>query len=152
MKKLLFFFSILLIITACKHKNANFVVKTNKSGSTDSTYFNVTGTDSEKVKEVKRYPNKQVEMAGEYKDNKRNGYWVAYYPDGKKWSEGNFVDGLDDGLHTVYFENGNVRYEGNYVKGKQVGIWKFYNKDGKLMKEKNYDKTDPTIATKQKSS
>jgi len=148
MKKIVFLFSILFIIAACKHKSANVVVKTDKSGSVDSTYFDVTGADSEKVKEVKCYPNKQVEMKGRYKDNKRNGHWVSYYPDGRKCSEATYVDGLDDGKHTVYYENGTVRYEGYYSKGKQVGDWKFYNTDGKLVKEKNYDKTDTASVKK----
>ncbi len=149
MKKLAFLFSILFIITACKHKSANVEVKTYANGSPkDSTYYEGEGAKKEKVKEVEYYPDKKEKVAGAYKYDKRDGPWVYYYPNGNKWSEGSFVDGLDDGKHTVYFENGTVRYEGYYNKGKKVGNWKFYNADGKLMKEKNYDNTDTTATKK----
>ncbi|MGD0712407.1 MAG: hypothetical protein ABR968_14625 [Bacteroidales bacterium] len=149
MKKLIFLFSVLFIISSCKHKDKNVEVKNYDNGSPkDSTYFEGEGPEKEKVKDVQFYPDKKEKVEGEYKNNKRNGPWVYYYPNGNKWSEGAFVDGLDDGKHTVYYENGNIRYEGFYKRGKQVGNWKFYNIDGKLTKEKNYDKTDTSAVKK----
>lgn len=149
MKKLIFLFSVLFIIASCKHNNTSVEVKTFKDGTPqDSTYYEGSGVEKEKVKEVQFYPDKKEKVKGEFKGNKRNGPWVYYYPNGNKWSEGAFVDGLDDGKHTVYFENGNIRYEGFYNRGKQVGDWKFYDENGKLVREKNYDKTDTTAAKK----
>ena len=58
MKKLVFLFSILFIITACKHKSTNVEVKTYANGlPKDSTYYEGEGINKVKVKEVQFYPD-----------------------------------------------------------------------------------------------
>lgn len=151
MKKIIFLISTLFIITSCIHKDKKVVEETYTDGSPKvEKYYRGEGADKEMVKEVKYYPNKQKQVEGEYKNDKRNGHWVYYYQNGNKWSEGSFADGLDDGKRTVYFENGNIRYIGFYDKGKKVDGWKFYDENGKLLKEINYSKnsSDSTVVNK----
>ena len=145
--RIIWFFLAILIITACNKKN-KVVDETYSDGSPKvEKYYTGEGTIRELVKEVRYYSNKQIEMEGEYKDNKRNGDWVYYYKDGKVWSEGSFVNGLDEGKRTVYYENGEKRYEGYYTKGKKTGNWKFWEENGDLVKEIDFDSAD-TITSK----
>jgi len=140
MKKLVTLLAIVVILSSC-HKTTKVIEETYSDGSPKlERYYEGEGADKEMVKEIKYYDNKQIEMEGEFKDSKRDGYWVAYYKDGTKWSEGYFKNGLDDGKRTVYYENGKKRYEGNYSKGVQAGKWKFWNESGMLEKEVDYDK------------
>jgi hypothetical protein len=90
------------------------------------------------IKETIYYPNKQVQVVGEYKNNKRNGKWVFYYTNGRIWSDGYFRDGLNDGKRLTYYENGRLRYEAYYEKGERIGKWRFYAEDGKFLKEVDY--------------
>ena len=148
MKKLICTLAVIIIVSACNNGNGKkFVEEKFSDGSPKlEKYYKDNDTSKEMTKEVRYYPNKQEQMEGEYKDSKRNGYWIYYYQNGNKWSEGYFVNGLDDGKRSVYYENGQKRYEGYYDKGKQVGIWKFWDDSGKLQKEINYDKPDSTAS------
>lgn len=140
MKQLTTLFVIIALFTSCR-KTTKVVEETYSDGSPKiERYYKGEGAEKEIIKEIKYYDNKQKEMEGEFKDSKRDGYWVAYYKNGNKWSEGYFKNGLDNGKRTVYYENGNKRYEGTYSKGVQTGKWKFWNESGMLEKEIDYDK------------
>jgi len=146
MNKIIYLFVIIIIISACNKGNGKKVIEEKYSDGSPKVekYFKDNDTTKEMVKEVRYYSNKQKQLEGEYKDNKRNGGWIYYYKNGNKWSEGSFADGHDDGKRTVYFENGQKRYEGYYNKGRQVGIWNFWDEKGKLQKVIDYDKPDTT--------
>jgi antitoxin component YwqK of YwqJK toxin-antitoxin module len=144
MKKIICLFIPLILIFAC-NKGKKVVEESYSDGSPKvEKFYKGEGANKEMVKEVRYYSNKQKQMEGEYKDNKRNGSWVYYYENGNKWSEGSFKNGLDDGKRTVYYEDGQKRYEGNYNNGKQVGVWTFWDEKGKIEKEIDFDKTDST--------
>jgi antitoxin component YwqK of YwqJK toxin-antitoxin module len=139
-KKFVTLFIAIILFASC-HKTTKVVEETYTDGSPKiERYYKGEGADKEMVKEVKYYQNKQKEMEGEFKNSKRDGYWVAYYENGNKWSEGYFENGLDHGKRTVYYENGKKRYEGNYTKGVQTGKWQFWSESGLLEKEVDYDK------------
>jgi antitoxin component YwqK of YwqJK toxin-antitoxin module len=92
------------------------------------------------VRETIYYPNKQIQVVGEYKAHKRDGRWVFYYENGKVWSEGFFKAGQNDGKRLTYFENGRLRYEAYYDNGERIGKWKFYDESGKFLKEVDYSR------------
>ena len=96
------------------------------------------GADRELVSDTFYYPGKKVQMAGGYKNAKRDGYWVSYYENGNKWSEGFYKNGMNDGKRTTYFESGKIRYTGYYLNDKRVGKWQFYDEAGNLLKEVEY--------------
>jgi antitoxin component YwqK of YwqJK toxin-antitoxin module len=147
MKKIVYFLVTIMLLSACT-KTKKVVEETYANGDPKvEKYYKGEGTSKEIVKEVRYYSNKQKQMEGEYKDNKRNGDWVYYYENGNKWSEGSFADGLDVGTRTVYYENGKMRYQGKYNKGKQVGLWQFYDETGKLLKEIDFDKGGTSDST-----
>ena len=145
MKNILVLSIVVIFLYSCSDNGKKVVKETYPDGSPKvEKYYKVNGTDSEMVKEVNYYSNKQKMMEGEYKKSKRDGDWVYYYENGNKWSEGTFINGLDEGKRTVYYENGQKRYEGNYSKGEETGVWKFWDETGKLQKAVDYD----TVKTK----
>ncbi|HNY03134.1 MAG TPA: hypothetical protein PKG48_11130 [Bacteroidales bacterium] len=96
------------------------------------------GKDKELIRETTYYANKQIQMDGTYKDDKREGQWTYWYENGNKWSEGVFVKGKSEGRRVTYFENGKVRYEGYYKDDNRVGKWRFFDETGRLLQEVDY--------------
>ena len=90
------------------------------------------------LRETTYYENKQMQMDGTYRDNKREGKWTYWYENGKVWSEGTFINGKSDGKRVTYFENGNIRYEGNYKNDMRVGRWRFFDETGRMLREVDY--------------
>ncbi len=94
----------------------------------------------ELIRETTWYPNKKIQMTGEYKEKKRNGKWIYYYSNGNVWSEGFFKNGKSDGKRIMYNENGSLFIEGYYKDDRRTGIWKFYDNKGTLLKTVDYTK------------
>jgi antitoxin component YwqK of YwqJK toxin-antitoxin module len=97
-------------------------------------------TSRELIRETTWYPNKKIQMSGEFKEKKRDGKWIYYYENGNVWSEGFFKDGKSDGKRTTHYENGKIFYEGYYQEDRRVGVWKFYDEKGTLVKSVDYNK------------
>lgn len=56
-----------------------------------------------------------------YKDNKKDGYYETYYPNGKIHYKGNFKDGQKDGYWEYYYDNGELESKENYIDGERIG-------------------------------
>jgi len=139
--QLLLFASLVFFITSCRFEH-KVIEETYPDGSTKRLcIYKGRGKDKELLSETTFYPNKQRQMEGTYKEEKRDGKWTYWYENGKLWSEGTFVKGKSDGKRTTYFENGQVRYEGFYKEDMRVGNWRFFDETGKLIKEVDYSAT-----------
>lgn len=89
-----------------------------------------------KQKEIHYYENGVTEVEGSFdKQNRRQGEWSYWYPDGKLWSQGEYLNGKRDGKSTVWYENGQKRYQGVYLNDSTIGKWQFWDEQGKLIKE-----------------
>lgn len=84
---------------------------------------------------IVHFPNRNVELFGNIKNNKNEGLWKYYYPDGSIECEGFFVNDVVDGEWIWYYANGNIKETGLFVNGKRQGIWKFYKISGQLLRE-----------------
>jgi antitoxin component YwqK of YwqJK toxin-antitoxin module len=127
-------------LTSCKHTNKVVEEKyPNGSPKRECVYKEKEGV-REIVHETTFYPDKKVQMDGEYKDKKRDGKWIYYYNNGNVWSEGFFKNGKSDGKRVTHYENGKVFYEGYYDQDRRVGVWKFYDEKGVLVKTVDYSK------------
>jgi len=126
-------------LSSCHNKKTDVIeeVYDNKSPRVVRTYEEKDGK-KELVGEKSFYPDKKIQLEGDYKNEKRSGIWTFYYQNGNKWSEGEYKDGLNNGKSTTWFENGNKRYEGQYKDGKQTGKWKFWDEKGNFVKEVSY--------------
>ena len=70
--------------------------------------------------------------------NKKDGPWVAYYPNGQLRAQGTYKNGELDGPYISYYENGQLEEQGNYKDGKEVGLWVYYFENGQLRSEGIY--------------
>ncbi|MBP1672673.1 MAG: toxin-antitoxin system YwqK family antitoxin [Bacteroidetes bacterium] len=114
------------------------VMQTYQNNNPQLVYFyevdeNKKVTDN-KIGEMLYRDDKSVYMGGGIKNNKKDGVWKAFYPDGKVQTDAFFIDGKEDGEYTVYYDNGTIRYTGSYKNGICEGTWKFYTKGGTLHK------------------
>lgn len=92
-----------------------------------------------KVHETHLYPGNKKYIDGNVKNNRRDGLWYAYYPDGTVQTKAYYVNGRPDGQYTVYYKNGAVRYTGRYDMGRRTGKWHFYKEDGSLAQVKDFE-------------
>ena len=128
------------MLTSCKHET-KIMKETYPDGSPKwECVYKGKDASGELLRETTWYPHKKIQMAGEYKANKRDGKWIYYYENGNVWSEGFFKNGKSDGKRTTHFENGKIYYEGYYQEDRRVGVWTFYNEKGTLVKRVDYSK------------
>lgn len=67
---------------------------------------------------------------GSYKDNRKDGLWVKYYPNGNKKSEITYVNNRPRGPYKVYYENGQLEEDGNWKNNRNVGSFKRFYPNG----------------------
>lgn len=75
-----------------------------------------------------------------YKDSKKNGVCVYYYPNGKKQSEIMYKDDTLNGVAKFYRAFGVIQYEESFVNGQTHGYKRYYNMSGELAEEQEYTK------------
>lgn len=74
-----------------------------------------------------------------FKNGKRNGIDIWYYPTGKKFKVTNYKDGLLHGTEIEYDESGRKKYEEPYRNGKLHGIKKYYRENGQIWAKQKYE-------------
>ncbi|HEY6160959.1 MAG TPA: toxin-antitoxin system YwqK family antitoxin [Bacteroidia bacterium] len=92
----------------------------------------------------KNLPNYQPESKveeGRYTDNRKDGIWVTYWPNGNKKSEITFVNNTAKGYAKMYYEDGKVSEEGNWENQRWTGGYKMYHPNGQVFYEFNYNKS-----------
>jgi antitoxin component YwqK of YwqJK toxin-antitoxin module len=101
---------------------------------------------------VKYFPNKNPSEKLTYVNDVRTGEWLQYYSSGKIFIRATFADDKLQGKYSVYFENGNPEYLGQYKDDARDGTWLKYNREGIVITKINYIKglaTDPEIYRKE---
>ena len=140
-RTILFAFLLSVGLISCRFEN-NIIEETYPDGSPKLVCIYLgRGQSRELIKQTAFYPNKQAQMEGTYKNNRREGHWIYWWMNGKVWSEGTYVNGKADGIRTVYFENGKVRQQGMYKEDMRVGKWRFFDENGRLLQELDYSAT-----------
>jgi antitoxin component YwqK of YwqJK toxin-antitoxin module len=142
MTKTLYLFLLVLTVSfiSCTHETKVMVEKYPDGSPKRECVYRGKDDSRELVRETTWYPNKKVQMTGEYKAGLRDGKWVYFYENGNVWSEGYFKEGKSDGKRITHYENGLIFYEGMYKLDRRVGVWKFYDEKGVLMKTVDYTK------------
>jgi antitoxin component YwqK of YwqJK toxin-antitoxin module len=80
----------------------------------------------------KYYENGQEEVIGTCIQDKWEGKYVLYHPNGIVWEDGEYRNDMRFGIMKVYDENEHKRVELEYNEdGKLTGRWEVYDKDGK---------------------
>jgi antitoxin component YwqK of YwqJK toxin-antitoxin module len=65
-------------------------------------------------------------------DEKYEGTWVVYYPNGQINEIANFKDGEFDGTYRCFYQNGTLQEETEYVNGKCHGESTMYHDSGEI--------------------
>jgi antitoxin component YwqK of YwqJK toxin-antitoxin module len=74
-------------------------------------------------------PEAKVEE-GNYKDNRKEGLWKKFWPNGKSRSEINYASGKPIGEYKLYYENGKLEEHGFWNNNKNTGEFKRYYSNG----------------------
>ena len=75
----------------------------------------------------------------QFKNGKRNGVDIWYYPTGKKFKVTNYKDGVRHGNEIEYDESGRKTYEEPYRNGKSHGVKKYYDEKGRIRTKQKYE-------------
>ncbi|MDZ4824221.1 MAG: toxin-antitoxin system YwqK family antitoxin [Flavobacteriales bacterium] len=67
---------------------------------------------------------------GEYKDNRKEGLWKKYWPNGKTKSEITYLSGRPEGSYKIYYDNGKVEEDANWISGNNTGEFKRFHANG----------------------
>ena len=72
---------------------------------------------------------------GSFKNGKKDGPWVRYWPNGQLSYKTIYEDGKVDGPWVGYFESGRLVIKGTYKDGKKDGPWVQFLPDGNVFDE-----------------
>src|SRR5688500_18058120 len=130
-----FLFLIVIFWASCNAVPTEEVVEEKyETGKPKTIVIYEDSTKKVKVEERGFYEDGKTQIKGKLKNEKRNGLWTYWYPNGNKWSECEYKEGLKHGRTTVWYENGKKRYEGYYTEDKKSGEWKYWDEAGNLLK------------------
>ena len=76
---------------------------------------------------------KTLRYMGEWKNGKREGNGISYWPNGKNLYVGSWKDGDYSGFGTEFNMNNHPVYRGDWKKGLYNGKGKLYNKDAEVI-------------------
>lgn len=78
----------------------------------------------------------------EYKDDKKHGKLIKYFPDGLLMTESYYEDGQPHGQFLHYHPDGKLQIRGNYYKGIQSDNWEYFDENGGVVSEEDFMKQD----------
>jgi antitoxin component YwqK of YwqJK toxin-antitoxin module len=84
---------------------------------------------------VDKYQTGITKFVGFYRQGKRHGQWMSFFPNGMAWSEMHYDKGLRQGPNLVYYNNGKMRFSGFYKGDRQDSVWTYYDSLGKVNKK-----------------
>ncbi len=81
------------------------------------------------VNEAGYKPDSKVEE-GRYTDNRKDGLWKKYWPNGNLRSAITYVAGKPKGEYELYYDNGITEEHGHWVNNKNTGTFNRYYQNG----------------------
>jgi len=97
------------------------------------------------------YPNGQVKIDSHFTDNLQDGSYQMKDSSGQLLREGRFSKGKMDQSWKRYYANGKLKDEGRWKDDSPEGLWKFYREDGKLEEQGSYENGVPVCVWKKYS-
>ncbi len=129
-----------IFLQSCGSKIEKVIEKSYPNGKPEiERHYIKEGGEKILQKEIFYWSNEKKKIEGSFKEEQRDGHWIAWFENGNKWSEGYYIKGIEDGEKRVWHENGNIFFEGQYKMGVKVGHWKVFDEAGNLVQEINYD-------------
>ena len=92
-------------------------------------------------KSINYYPEtgKPAEIF-EFKNGKRDGPYLTFFPDGSTMTEGTYKNDQLDGEFTLFYPDGKIQLKGQYKDGQQVGNWNYFDEEGNAIREDAFRK------------
>jgi antitoxin component YwqK of YwqJK toxin-antitoxin module len=104
-------FGLLLLITGCRSEQPA------KAGK--SEIINQYDSDHQKQGYWEIYSDSVLIAKGSYTDDRPDGPWIFYYPNGQKKEEGHFKNGNRVGIWAEWYEDGDLMWKGLWENGKR---------------------------------
>lgn len=96
----------------------------------------------------KGYPMEGKIAEGTYRDDRRHGHWIMYYKDGETpKTEGEFVNNRPNGPFVRYHPNGQIKEMGTFNKNRYTDSLKRFNENGVVVYESNYNEAGKESGT-----
>ena len=76
------------------------------------------------------YGANEVVEEGSFVDNRKEGLWKHYMPNGELRSEIHYVRNRPNGPYTIYYTNGQIEEQGNWSKSRNTGTFKRFYENG----------------------
>lgn len=93
------------------------------------------------------YPFEATVEEGFYKDDRREGLWKKYHPNGKLRSEITYEWGKPFGPYKVYYASGQIEESGNWEEGRNIGEFKRFHDNGTMQQHFYFDETGRRTGT-----
>ena len=81
---------------------------------------------------------------GTYKNSRKTGKWIKYWPNGSVRSAVNYKYGRTFGAYTTYFQNGKIEEKGTINAGLLNGSYELYWPNGQLRQAKKFNRSGNT--------
>lgn len=89
----------------------------------------------EDMKNESGYQPDQLVEEGTYVNNKKDGLWIKYFPNGKPETEINYSNNRPNGEYKVYYENGQLQEHGVWKNNRNIGNFKRFHENGEPQQE-----------------
>jgi len=84
------------------------------------------------------YAKDAIVEKGYYKNSRKDGKWIKYWPNGNVKSEMFYKRGRTSGNYITYFNNGNIEEQGTMKSGTLYGEYKMYWPNGQIRQNKTF--------------
>ena len=160
-KPVLLYFLVALLLASCSEKSlkdeAVNIFDANLSGeneeieigknvirSPDGLQFTKAEDDGNQSETVGLTSEGKVSFEGEMKNEKPNGEWTTFFPDGRPRWKGNKNEGVSHGPFTMWYQDGRKKMEGNYENGKKHGLSTMWHLNGSKWREQRHIQGEPS--------
>ena len=82
-----------------------------------------------------KFKNDQLVEEGEYQNNRKQGVWVTYFPNGQEHTIIDYRNGRPNGDYKVFYENGQLEEEGTWSRNRNTGDFKRFYENGSKHQE-----------------
>ena len=132
MKRRIFFYFFLLLITSCNYTEKEVVSTYTDGKVAEVCYYRKIGENKICIKRIKYYPSGLMQHRETYNiAGQKDGKWIDWYPNGHKKFLTTYENDLENGKFEAWYENGKRQIVGYYKNGLKDGKWKYYDEKGK---------------------
>jgi len=123
--------SLILLSAGMSHASNGDVLNHVDDNGLRQGYWIIKGYMSEKPNFA---ANNTVEE-GDYLNNKKEGVWKHYWPNGNKKSEIKYQHNRPQGPYKVFYNNGQLEEEGNWDRSRNTGVFRRFYDNGQPQQE-----------------